>query len=174
MRLDGPARRLTVFVDEADQAPHSHTPLYCEIVRLAREAGLAGASVFHGIEGYGASRHVHVARILSLSPDLPVAVVIVDTPDRIDAFVHLVRELVTGGLITVDDLQAIGHRVRRNVDADEDAVGGHRDAALGKPPVHCCGRPAAVRRRPAVQLSPVPTIHPRPTAPNPPTRLAPT
>ena len=125
MRVEGPARRLTIFVDEGDRAPHSDKPLYCEIVHLAHEVGLAGASVFHGIEGFGASRHVHVSRILSLSGDLPVAVVIVDTPERIDAFVPLVRALVTDGLITVDDLRAIGHRGRREGAVEEDAANGH-------------------------------------------------
>ena len=111
MRLDGPVRRLTVVVDETDRAEHSGAPVYREVVRLAREVGLAGASAFHGIEGYGASRHVHVSRVFSLSPDLPVAVIVVDTPDRIDAFLPLVQHLVTDGLITVDDLSAIGrHR----------------------------------------------------------------
>jgi uncharacterized protein len=109
MRLNGVARRLTVFVDEADRAPHSHKPLYCEIIHLAHERGLAGASAFRGVEGYGASRHVHVNRILSLSGDLPVAVVIVDTPEKIDAFVPLLAGLVTDGLITVEDLRATGH-----------------------------------------------------------------
>ena len=110
MRLDGPVRRLTVVIDETDRAEHSGAPVYREVVRLAREVGLAGASAFHGIEGYGASRHVHVSRVLSLSPDLPVAVVVVDTPDRIDAFLPLVQHVVTDGLITVDDLSAIGRR----------------------------------------------------------------
>src|SRR5512133_1178719 len=109
MRLNGLARRLTVFVDEADRAPHSHKPLYCEIVHLAHERGLAGASAFRGVEGYGASRHVHVNRILSLSGDLPVAVVIVDTPEKVDAFVPLVAGLVTDGLITVEDVRVTGH-----------------------------------------------------------------
>jgi uncharacterized protein len=128
MRLEGPARRLTVFVDEADRAPHSNKPLYCEIVHLAHEMELAGASVFHGIEGYGASRHVHVNRILSLSPDLPVAVVVVDTPERIDAFVPLVQRLVTDGLVTVDDLRAVGHPGRR-----KGSAGAHRETPEGHP-----------------------------------------
>jgi uncharacterized protein len=128
MRLEGPARRLTVFVDEADRAPHSNKPLYCEIVHLAHEMELAGASVFHGIEGYGASRHVHVNRILSLSPDLPVAVVVVDTPERIDAFVPLVQRLVTDGLVTVDDLWAVGHPGRR-----KGSAGAHRETPEGHP-----------------------------------------
>ena len=63
-------------------------------------------------EGYGASRHVHVNRVLSLSPDLPVAVVVVDSPDRIDALLPLVQNLVSDGLITIEDLRAVGHRGR--------------------------------------------------------------
>jgi uncharacterized protein len=109
MWLEGAARRLTIFVDEGDKAPHGMKPLYTEIVHRAHEAGLAGASVFHGIEGYGASRQVHVNKVLSWSADLPVAIVIVDVPEKIDAFLSVVRSLVTDGLVTVDDLRAI-HR----------------------------------------------------------------
>jgi PII-like signaling protein len=145
MRLNGVARRLTVFVDEADRAPHSHKPLYCEIIHLAHERGLAGASAFRGVEGYGASRHVHVNRILSLSGDLPVAVVIVDTPEKIDAFVPLVAGLVTDGLITVEDLRATGHAPGLEDSAAEPGTGsqghpgmsrwlGHR-ASAAPPPV---------------------------------------
>jgi PII-like signaling protein len=86
-----------------------HRPLYCEIVHRAHAAGLAGATAHRGVEGYGTSGQVHVNRILSLSPDLPVAVVIVDTPERIDAFLPSVQQLVTDGLITVEDVRAIGH-----------------------------------------------------------------
>jgi len=107
MRLEGAARRLTILIDEGDKAPGSLKPLYTEIVHRAHQAGLAGASVFHGIEGYGASQHVHENRILSWSGDLPVAIVIVDAPDRIDAFLPVVQALVTDGLVTVEDLRAI-------------------------------------------------------------------
>jgi PII-like signaling protein len=113
MRLTGPVRRVTIYVDEGDRAPHTHKPLYCEIVHRAHEAGLAGATAHRGVEGFGASRQVHVNRILSLSPDLPVAVVIVDTPERIDAFLPQLQQLVTDGLITVDDLRAVGPRAHR-------------------------------------------------------------
>ena len=89
-----------------------HKPLYCEIVHRAHAAGLAGATAHRGVEGFGASRQVHVNRILSLSPDLPVAVVIVDTPERIDAFLPQLQRLVTDGLITVDDLRAVGPQGR--------------------------------------------------------------
>jgi uncharacterized protein len=111
MWLEGTARRLTILVDEGDKAPHGMKPLYTEIVHRAHEAGLAGASVFHGIEGYGASKQVHVNKILSLSANLPVAIVIVDVPERIDAFLPVVKALVTDGLVTVEDLRAI-HRGR--------------------------------------------------------------
>ena len=79
--LQGPAQRLTVIVGESDTV--GHHPLYTEIVHRAHTAGLVGASVFRGIEGFGASSQVHSTRILSLSEDLPVLVVIVDTAERI-------------------------------------------------------------------------------------------
>lgn len=71
MRLEGTALRLTIFIGEDDQ--WHHKPLYTEIVHRAHTAGLAGASVFRGVEGYGASNHIHTTRLLSLSEDLPVA-----------------------------------------------------------------------------------------------------
>jgi uncharacterized protein len=102
MTLEGPARRLTVIIGEDDT--WHHKPLYTEIVHRAHRTGLAGASVFRGIEGYGASNHIHTSRILSLSADLPVAVVIVDSTDKIDAFLPQLDELVTEGLVIVDDV----------------------------------------------------------------------
>src|SRR6185312_14074999 len=84
MRLQGPAKRLTVYVGESDR--HHHKPLYVEIVHRAHAAGLAGATVLRGIEGFGASRHVHTTRILSLTEDLPVVVVLVDEAERIERF----------------------------------------------------------------------------------------
>lgn len=105
MKLRGPARRLTVFVGETDQ--WHHKPLSTEIVHRAHAAGLAGASVFRGIEGFGASRHVHTTRILSLSEDLPVAIVIVDTADRIAAFLPQLDELILEGLVILDDVDVI-------------------------------------------------------------------
>ncbi|WP_327048803.1 DUF190 domain-containing protein [Microbispora sp. NBC_01189] len=103
MRLHGPAQRLTIFVGESDQ--YRHRPLYSEIVHRAHRSGLAGASVFRGIEGFGASSLIHTSRLLSLSEDLPVAVVVVDAPDRIAAFMTELDELVTEGLVIVDPVE---------------------------------------------------------------------
>jgi uncharacterized protein len=105
MRLTGRARRLTVFVGESDQYRH-HT-VYAEIVHRAHKSGLAGASVYRGIEGFGASSRIHTSRLLSLSEDLPVAIVIVDDAERIDAFLPQLDELVTEGLVILDDVEVI-------------------------------------------------------------------
>ncbi|MFF3731374.1 DUF190 domain-containing protein [Streptomyces sp. NPDC002476] len=105
MRLTGSALRVTVFVGETDM--WHHKPVYTEIVHRAREAGLAGASVFRGIEGFGASSLIHTVRLLSLSEDLPVAVVIVDTEERIRAFLPQIDELVAQGLVVLDDCEVV-------------------------------------------------------------------
>ena len=105
MTLQGTATRLWVLVKESDQ--WNHRPVYTEIVHRAHQAGLAGASVFRGIEGYGKSSHIHTSRILSLSEDLPVSVVIVDADDPIRAFLPVIDELVTEGLVMVDAVEII-------------------------------------------------------------------
>ncbi|MFF2950881.1 DUF190 domain-containing protein [Kitasatospora sp. NPDC057965] len=109
-RLGGPALRLTVLVGENDRC--HHRPLYSEIVHRARAAGLAGASVFRGVEGFGASSMVHTARLLSLSEDLPVAVVIVDTEDRVRAFLPELAELEVEGLATLERCEVLRYAGR--------------------------------------------------------------
>ena len=109
--LDGPAQRLTIVVGESDVV--GHRPVYSEIVHRAHAAGLAGAAVFRGIEGFGASRQIHTNRLLSLSEDMPVSVVVVDTPERIAAFLPEVEALVTEGLVVVDDVRVVRHVGRK-------------------------------------------------------------
>jgi uncharacterized protein len=105
MSLQGRAMRLTVFVGESDQ--WHHRPLYSEIVHRAHVAGLAGASALRGIEGFGASARVHTARLLSLSQDLPVAIVVVDTEEKVRAFLPQLHELVTDGLVTLEEVEVV-------------------------------------------------------------------
>lgn len=110
MRSQGPAKRLTVFIGESDR--HHHTPLYVEIVHRAHKAGLAGATVLRGIEGFGASQHVHTTRILSLTEDLPIVVVLVDDADRIERFALELDELITEGLVVIDDVEVVRYAGR--------------------------------------------------------------
>ncbi|MFF6804946.1 DUF190 domain-containing protein [Streptomyces sp. NPDC012616] len=129
-RLTGGALRLTVFVGENDT--WRHRPLYSEIVHRAHAAGLAGASVFRGVEGFGASSLIHTSRLLSLSEDLPVAVVIVDTPERVEAFLPRLDELVTDGLVVLDECRVLG-RTRRGSGADGDGGGDGGGRRGGRP-----------------------------------------
>jgi PII-like signaling protein len=105
MKLEGQAVRLTIFIGEDDH--WHHKPLYTEIVHRAHRAGLAGATVLRGIEGYGASSRIHTSRILSLSDDLPLAVIIVDAENKIRAFLPQLDELVAEGLVIIDPVEVI-------------------------------------------------------------------
>jgi PII-like signaling protein len=119
MRLTGTAQRLTIIVN--DSAHIHHKPLFTEIVHRAHDAGLAGATVLHGVEGFGATSRIHTTRILSLSEDLPVVIIIVDSHDRIRDFLPQLEELVTEGLVILDDAEVI-----RYVGTHPDGVtGGH-------------------------------------------------
>ncbi len=109
--IDGPALRLTIFVGEDDR--WHRKPLYTEIVHRAHAAGLAGASVVRGIEGYGASSRIHTSRLLSLSEDLPVLVIIVDAEEKVRGFLPQLDELVAEGLVMVDPVEVVRYVGRR-------------------------------------------------------------
>jgi uncharacterized protein len=105
LRTTGPALRLTIFIGESDR--WHHKPLYAEIVHRAHAAGLAGATVLRGIEGYGASNLVHTHRLLSLSEDLPVAIILVDDDDTIRSFLPQLDDLIGEGLAIVDPVEVV-------------------------------------------------------------------
>ena len=106
--------RLTIYIGEADQ--WHHRPLYSEIIHRAHAAGLAGAAAFRGFEGFGASHHIHTTRLLSVSEHLPVSVVIVDTEDRIRAFMPQLDELIGAGLAIIDSVEVVRYVGRRTQD----------------------------------------------------------
>jgi len=110
MKLEGPGERLTIFVGESDQ--HGHRPLYTEIVERAHDAGLAGATVVRGFEGFGASSRIHTARILRMSEDLPVVIIIVDQRERIDAFLPVLDELISEGLVVREEVEIVKYAGR--------------------------------------------------------------
>ena len=94
---------LRIFIGEGDR--HAGMLLYDWIVRAAKERGLAGATVLRGLEGFGAQSRIHTARILDLSTDLPIIVEIVDTLEKIEAFLPIVDGVVRDGLATVEKVQ---------------------------------------------------------------------
>jgi PII-like signaling protein len=115
MKAHGKALQLTVYVEESAQ--FHRRPVYTEVVHRAHQAGLAGASVLRGIEGFGSSSHIHTQRILSLHEDLPVAVVVVDDEERVRAFLPQLDEVVTRGLVTLSEVEVVSY-AGREADAD--------------------------------------------------------
>ena len=97
--------RLSIFVGEGDT--WRHRSLYVEIVHRAREAGLAGATVIRGVEGFGASSKIHTAHRFRVGSELPMLIVIVDTAARIREFLPQLDELEIGGLITLDEVEVL-------------------------------------------------------------------
>jgi uncharacterized protein len=95
--------RLTIYL--CDSAMHHHKALCDVLVRRAHEAGLAGATVLRGIEGFGRSGDVHTTRILDVSDHLPVAVVIVDEEARLREFAQLNDDCIHGRLVTLEPLE---------------------------------------------------------------------
>jgi uncharacterized protein len=99
---------LRIFIGEADE--HEGAPLYEKIVLKARAAGLAGETVLRGPLGYGKSSHLHSAKILRLSLDLPMLIEIVDRDEKIQAFLPVLDGMIGGGLVTLEKVQAIIYR----------------------------------------------------------------
>ena len=98
---------LRIFIGESDKEPGRDRPLYEAIVRRAREAHLAGATVLRGPMGFGRHSRVHTAKLLELSTDLPIVIEIVDSEDKVDAFLPTVDELVTEGLVTLEAVRIL-------------------------------------------------------------------
>lgn len=102
------AELLRIFVGETDK--HEGQPLYEVIVKEARKRGLAGATVIQGSLGFGAASHLHTAKVLRLSEDLPVIIEIVDRTERIADFLPELTRLVTNGLVTSEKVRVHAYR----------------------------------------------------------------
>ncbi|MDU2066514.1 MAG: DUF190 domain-containing protein, partial [Sporomusaceae bacterium] len=103
-KIAAKAKRLRVYIGESDR--HQRTALFDAIVKKAKELDLAGASVFRGIEGFGANSRIHKATIVDLSTDLPVLVEIIDSEEYIAKLLPFLDEVMdeAKGMITIDDV----------------------------------------------------------------------
>jgi uncharacterized protein len=108
VKLPRDGQLIRIFIGEADR--WEGRPLYESIVQEARRRGLAGATVFRGFEGFGARSRIHTTRILRLSEDLPVVIEIVDTEEKVQAFLPALDEMVKEGLVTVEKATVIFYR----------------------------------------------------------------
>lgn len=99
---------LRIFIGESDR--HGHQPLYEAIVLKARELHLAGATVLRGAMGFGKSSRLHTAKILRLSEDLPLLIEIVDTEEKIEAFLPVLDGMIGGGLVTLEKVRVVHYR----------------------------------------------------------------
>ncbi|GAA5060667.1 DUF190 domain-containing protein [Nocardia callitridis] len=110
MRTTESAVRIQIFVGEDDL--WHHKPVHHEIVRRARESGLAGATVVRGCEGFGDHSVIHTNRLLDLTEDLPVVVTIVDIEERIQNFLPRLDDVIADGTVVIDEVRVIRYRGR--------------------------------------------------------------
>lgn len=99
---------LRIFIGESDR--WQSKPLYEAIVLKAREQHLAGATVLRGPMGFGANSRLHTAKVLRLSEDLPIVIEIVDSQEKIDAFMPHIDEMIQEGLVTLEKVRVIKYR----------------------------------------------------------------
>lgn len=109
MQLPADAQRLRIYLGENDK--HQGRPAHEVIVELARQRGMAGATVLRGVLGFGAHSRIHTAKILRLSEDLPLVLELVDKTERIQALLPELDALLHGGgLVTLEPIQVLAYR----------------------------------------------------------------
>lgn len=103
---------LRVFCGEDDR--HGHAPLYEAIILKAREAGLAGATMLRGAMGFGHTSRLHTTKILRLSQDLPIVIEMVDSREKIEAFLPTLHDMMGSALVTMEKVQVLQYGTRDN------------------------------------------------------------
>lgn len=116
MELPHEAMLLRIFLGETER--WHHQPLYEALVLKAREMHLAGATVLRGPMGYGKTSHLHTAKILRLSFDLPLVIEIVDSEEKINGFLPTVDQMMTSGLVTLEKVRVIQYRGKEKANGD--------------------------------------------------------
>lgn len=102
------ATKLTIYV--GDSFRYRHGPLYRAIVEMLHGEGVAGATVIHGIEGYGGDKQIHTARILDLSSDLPLVIIAIDRAEKIEAVLPRLDEMMEKGVVTTEEVRVVFSR----------------------------------------------------------------
>ncbi len=108
MQIPEDATLLRIFIGESDR--WEHNPLYESIVLKAREMHIGGATVLRGPMGYGKTSRLHTAKILNLSTDLPIVIEMVDSEANISAFLPVLDQMITGGLVTLEKVKVLHYR----------------------------------------------------------------
>lgn len=111
MKIPAEGKLLRIFIGEADK--WEGKPLYEEIVYLAKKEKMAGATVIKGFMGFGCKSHLHTAKLLRLSEDLPIVIEIVDSDENINKFIPHLDRMVTEGLITLEKVNVIMYRANK-------------------------------------------------------------
>ena len=114
MELPRDSVLLRIFIGESDR--HQGHPLHEAIVLKAREHHLAGATVIRGAMGFGKSSRLHTSKILRLSADLPLVIEIVDEKEKIERFLPVIETMMTGGMVTLENISVIHYRGERPFD----------------------------------------------------------
>jgi PII-like signaling protein len=111
MKIPKDGKLLRIFIGEQDK--WQGQPLYEAIVHLAKKEGMAGATAIKGFLGFGAKSHMHTAKILRLSEDLPIVIEMVDSEEKINKFLPRLDEMVNEGLITLEKVNVIIYRANK-------------------------------------------------------------
>ena len=104
-RIEGEQVLMRIFIGQTDR--WERKPLYSALLELFRSKGLAGATVLHGVAGFGATSVMHELHLLRLSQDLPLVIEVVDTQEHIDSVLSDVDRMMTGGLVTMEKVRVI-------------------------------------------------------------------
>lgn len=115
--LDGDQCLVRIFLGESDQ--FHHTPLPRALLERLRREGFAGATVIHGVAGFGASSVIHTASLVELSADLPVLIEVIDDQAHVERLLPILDEMVTGGaLVTVERVRVVKYAAAKRKSSD--------------------------------------------------------
>lgn len=141
MSVVGLGKRVRIYIGERDHAPGDHASLAQTLLGFLNREGAAGATLFRGAAGFGAHGRLHTARLADVVPDLPVVIEWIDGPERVERLLPRVQEMVTTGVITIEDVEIVkyAHRAPRELPPDRvgdvmtrDVMSVHPETPLGE------------------------------------------